>query len=144
MSRPLTPLERNIWQTRTDEVYETFTGKAAEGRGISIDSIKKVASGRVWTGTQAKQHKLVDVVGNFADAIDIAAKAAKLTDDYKVRYYPEYTPTLFEQIVNQLDEEEDSKLQEELGSYYHFYQYWNEVKDYQGIQARMPYELKIQ
>ena len=33
MSRPLTPLERNIWQTRTDEVYETFTGKAAEGRG---------------------------------------------------------------------------------------------------------------
>ena len=30
MSRPLTPLERNIWQTRTEEVYETFTGKAAK------------------------------------------------------------------------------------------------------------------
>jgi protease IV len=144
MSRPLTPLERNIWQTRTDEVYETFTGKAAEGRGVPIDSIKKVASGRVWTGSQAMQRKLVDVVGNFEDAITIAVKSAGLTDDYKVRFYPEYSPSIFEQIISQIEEEENTTLKEELGSYYHLYEYWNQVKTFQGTQARMPYELTIQ
>lgn len=145
LTRPLTALERNIWQTRTEEVYETFTGKAAEGRDVPADSIKKVASGRVWTGTQAKQRKLVDVVGSFEDAIQIAVKRAGLTDDYKVRYYPQYTPSLLEQIIAQMEEEEKANtLENELGSYYQFYEYWNMVKSYQGTQARMPYELKIQ
>ena len=144
ISRPLTPLERNIWQTRTEEVYETFTGNAAEGRDVPVDSIKKVASGRVWTGTQAIQRKLVDVAGSFDDAIQIAVKHAGLTDDYKIRYYPQYTPSLLEQILNQMEEEKGNTLQEAFGSYYHLYEYWNAVKTYQGTQARMPYELKIQ
>jgi protease-4 len=144
MSRPLTPLERNIWQTRTEEVYETFTGNAAEGRDVPVDSIKKVASGRVWTGTQAIQRKLVDVAGSFDDAVQIAVKHAGLTDDYKIRYYPQYTPSLLEQILNQMEEEKGNTLQEAFGSYYHLYEYWNAVKTYQGTQARMPYELKIQ
>jgi protease-4 len=145
VTRPLTAQERDIWQTRTEEVYETFTGKAAEGRDVPIDSIKKVASGRVWTGSQAVQRKLVDVVGNFEDAIAIAVKSAGLTDDYKVRYYPQYTPSFFEQIIAQMDEGDNaSALEEELGSYYHLYEYWKVVRSYQGTQARMPYELKIQ
>jgi protease-4 len=145
VTRPLTAQERNIWQTRTEEVYETFTGKAAEGRKIPQDSIKKVASGRVWTGSQAISRKLVDVVGNFEDAIAIAVKKAGLTDDYKVRYYPEYTPSFVEQIISQMDEEEKANaLEEELGSYYHLYEYWKVVRSYQGTQARLPYELKIQ
>jgi protease-4 len=145
MSRPLTAQERDIWQTRTEEVYETFTGKAAEGRDMAIDSIKKVASGRVWTGTQAKQRGLVDIIGSFDDAIQIAAKAAGVTEDFKVRYYPQYTPSLVEQIITQIeDEENNASLKSELGAYYHLYEYWNTVKTYQGTQARMPYELKIQ
>ncbi|WP_276374350.1 signal peptide peptidase SppA [Chryseolinea sp. H1M3-3] len=143
VTRPLTPLEKEIWQIRTNEVYETFTGKAAEGRDIPIDSIKKVASGRVWTGSQAMQRKLVDVVGNFDDALNIAAKSAGLTDDYKVRYYPQYTPSLVEQIITQVEEEKGSTLKETLGEHYHLYEYWNQVKTYQGTQARMPYELTI-
>lgn len=90
------------------------------------------------------QRKLVDVVGDFEAAIAIAAKSAGLTDDYKVRFYPEYTPSIVEQIINQIDEEENTTLKEELGSYYHLYEYWNMVKSYQGTQARMPYELTIQ
>ena len=85
ISRPLTPLEKSIWQTRTEEVYETFTGKAAEGRDLPIDSIKKEASGRVWTGVQAEQRKLVDVVGTFDDALQIAVKRAGLGVNRKFR-----------------------------------------------------------
>jgi protease-4 len=146
LSRPLSPKEREIWQTRTNEVYEVFTGKAAEGRGVPIDSIKKVASGRVWTGVQAKQRGLVDIIGSFDDAVEIAAKSAKISDDYKVRFYPQYTPNFVEQVLSQIDDEENgaTTLKEEMGSYYHLYQYWNDVKNYQGTQARMPYELQIQ
>jgi protease-4 len=142
----LSPKEREIWQTRTNEVYEVFTGKAAEGRGVPIDSIKKVASGRVWTGVQAKQRGLVDIIGSFDDAVEIAAKSAKISDDYKVRFYPQYTPNFIEQVLSQIDDEENgaTTLKEEMGSYYHLYQYWNDVKNYQGTQARMPYELQIQ
>lgn len=144
VTRPLTAQERDIWQTRTEEVYETFTGKAAQGRHIPVDSIKKVASGRVWTGSQAVQRKLVDVVGSFEDALAIAVKSAGLDDDYKVRYYPQYTPSFVEQIISQIDEEESSNaLEQELGAYYHLYEYWKVVRSYQGTQARMPYELKI-
>lgn len=144
ISRPLTPLERRIWQTRTDEVYETFTAKAAEGRRIPVDSVKKVASGRVWTGVQAKNRRLVDVVGNFEDAVNIAARSAGLSDDYKVRFYPEYEPSIVEQILSQVEEEKTTKVKEQLGAYYYLYEYWNTVKTYQGTQARLPYELKIQ
>ena len=90
------------------------------------------------------ERKLVDVVGDFEDAVSIAVKSCKLTDDYKVRFYPEYSPSIFEQIISQIEEEENTSFKEEFGSYYHLYEYWNQVKSYQGTQARMPYELTIQ
>jgi protease-4 len=145
MSRPLTEVEKSIWQTRTDEVYETFTGKAAEGRKMSVADLKKVASGRVWTGSQAKDKGLVDVIGSFNDAVNIAAKSAGVEDDFKVKYYPSYNPSVFEQLVDQFEEEAKvNALKEEMGIYYPYYQQWNSVKTYQGTQARLPYEFKIQ
>lgn len=145
VTRPLSEAEKAIWQKRTEEVYETFTGKAAEGRNMSVENIKKVASGRVWSGEQAKERGLVDVLGSFEDAVDIAAAAAGVTNDYRVRYYPQYKPTIFEQLVNQFEEDAQAKaLQEQLGENYYLYQQWKNVKTYEGIQARMPFEMKIQ
>ncbi len=145
MSRPLNEVEKAIWQTRTNEIYETFTGKAAKGRKMPIDDLKKVASGRVWTGTQAKENGLVDIIGSFDDAVNIAAKSAKVADDYKVKFYPQYNPSVFEQVIDQFEEEARvNTLKEEMGSYYYMYQQWNNIKSYQGIQARLPYEIKIQ
>jgi protease-4 len=142
-SRPLTQAEKNVWQQRTNEIYETFTGKAAEGRGMSQDEVKKVASGRVWTGLQAKERNLVDVLGGYNDAIAIAANAAGVADDYKVRYYPE-RKSFIEQFLGSLEgNTETRKLKEELGTYYPFYEQWQAVKRHQGVQARMPFELLI-
>src|SRR5690606_40231455 len=59
----------------SDLIYETFTQKAAEGRGMSLDDLKAVASGRVWSGVEAKQRGLVDVFGTLDDAVAIAAQA---------------------------------------------------------------------
>lgn len=144
ISRPLTDAEKNVWQTRTEEIYETFTRKASEGRNMTQDEIKQVASGRVWTGTQAKERKLVDVLGNYNDAIEIAAKAAGVGNDYKVRLYPRQKP-FFEEFMEGIEENSRvSAIKEELGSNYIYYEYWQEVKTLNGVQARMPFDLNIQ
>jgi protease-4 len=145
VSRPLTEAEKSIWQNRTNEIYETFTRKAAEGRGMSQAAIKNVASGRVWTGAQAKERGLVDVLGSFEDAVNIAADAAGVKEDYKIKYYPQYTPSFLEQLTDQLQEDaQDEAMQEQLGQYYYLYQQMKHVKSYQGTQARMPFEMIIQ
>lgn len=144
ISRPLTEAEKNVWQTRTEEIYETFTGKAAAGRNMSHDKLKEIASGRVWTGVQAKERGLVDVLGSYNDAIDIAAEKAGITEDYKVRLYPSQKP-FFQKLMESIEENARvSALKEEMGENYIYYQYWQRIKSYNGTQARMPYEFIIQ
>lgn len=143
ISRPLTEAEQHVWQTRTEEIYETFTAKAAEGRNMTHDKLKEVASGRVWTGVQAKERGLVDILGSYNDALDIAAEKAGIADDYQVRLYPTQKP-FFQKLMEEIeDNARVSALQEELGSNYVYYQYWQHVKQYNGTQARMPYEFVI-
>lgn len=143
ISRPLTQAERDVWQNRTEEIYETFTGKAAEGRNMSQEELKKVASGRVWSGSQAKDRGLVDILGGYDDAIEIAAQAAGL-DDYTVKQYPVQKPFIA-QFMEQLTEGAKIKaLKEELGDQYYLYQQGLKLKELHGVQARMPFQLTIQ
>jgi protease-4 len=143
-TRHLTQQEKDIWQRQTDEIYEIFTGKAAQGRHMSQDDIKKIASGRVWTGQQAFDRKLVDVLGSFDDAVKIAADKAGLGADYKLKYYPKQR-SFIERLVD--DYENDvriSTLKEETGELYPWFRQWERIRNYQGTQARMPFELIIQ
>lgn len=143
VSRALTDAEKNVWQRKTEEGYEVFTGKAAEGRNMSIEELKKVASGRVWTGAQAKERGLVDVLGGLTDAITLAAEAAGVQDDYKVKFYPRKQP-FFTELMSQLEENAKvNTMKQELGIYYPLFQQWQHVQHYQGTQARLPFELNI-
>jgi len=144
VTRPLTELEKEIWQKQTDEIYETFTSKAAQGRDMTQDDIKKIASGRVWTGSQAKDNGLVDVLGNFDDALNLAAAQAGVEDDYKVRYYPRPKTFLEKLTSGWEDQVRSSVLEKEMGDSYLFYRQWQKVKRYEGVQARFPYELSVQ
>ncbi len=144
ITRPLNAVEKNIWQKKTEEIYEGFTSKAAEGRDMPVDELRKIASGRVWTGAQAKERGLVDVLGNFEDAVTIAAQAADLGEDYKLRYYP-VQRTLLEEWLGGIEESAETRiLKRELGANYETYQYVKGLKKYQGSQARMPFELVIE
>ncbi len=143
VTRSLTDVEKNIWQTRTNEIYETFTRKAAEGRHMSQSDLKKIASGRVWTGSQAKDNGLADVLGGFDDAVRIAAEKAGIGQDYKLRYYPRPRP-LLDRLMNSYEENTKTEaMQSQLGEYYPWYQQWQKVKDYQGVQARMGVQFTV-
>lgn len=143
VTRSLTDVEKDIWQKQTNEVYEVFTAKAASGRNMSIEDIKKIASGRVWTGSQAKDNGLVDILGGLDDAITLAAQKGKVADDYKLRYYP-IQKNFLEKLIGDFEQDTKAKtLQTELGEYYPWYQRWQKVKGYQGVQTRMPIEFEI-
>jgi protease-4 len=68
-----------------DRVYADFTGKAAKGRNLPLEQLQAVAKGRVWTGEDALTHKLVDALGGFPKAMELAKEAAKLPKDAEVR-----------------------------------------------------------
>jgi protease IV len=143
VTRPLTAPEKAIWQKSTDRIYASFTSKAAEGRNMPVEQLRKVASGRVWTGTQAKERGLVDVLGSFDDAIRIAAEKAGVASDYKVRYYPKYKSFLDQWLADMEENTKTKALKEELGTHYKVYEQVQQLKRYQGAQARMPFEMEV-
>jgi protease-4 len=126
-TRPLTNAEKAIWQKQTDDVYDIFTRKAAEGRNMSHDALKKVASGRVWTGSQAVDRGLVDLLGGFDDAVRIAADKAGISDDYKLRYYPRQK-TFIERFMEGSDDYvRETVMRQETGEYYEWLLRWERV-----------------
>ena len=144
VTRPLTQVEKNFIQKNLEEYYEVFTSKAAEGRDVAHEEIQKVASGRVWTGQQALDRNLVDVLGGFDDAVKIAAEKAGVSDDYKVRFYP--APKNFlEELLTNLEENTEAKvMKQELGEMHYWYKHVKKIRQYQGAQARMPFELTFE
>ncbi len=143
VTRPLTDLEKSIWQSQTDEVYEIFTGKAATGRGMTQEAIKQVASGRVWTGDQAKGNGLVDLLGGFNDAVRLAADKGGVGNDYRLRYYPQ-PKSFLEQLTSNWEEQAmKSFFGNEASEPHLLLKKWEKLRRYEGSQTRMPFELEI-
>jgi protease IV len=144
VTRPLTNVEKSIWQKKTDDIYASFTTKAAEGRGMSVEALRKVASGRVWTGTQAKERGLVDVLGTYEDALAIAAQKAGITGDFKTRFYPVQKSFIQEWLMGMEENAETKALKASLGDHYGTYMQLKKLQTLQGSQTRMPYELILE
>jgi protease-4 len=140
--RPLTDSERLIIQNSVNKIYEDFTTKVAEGRKMPLEEVKKIAEGRVWSGTDAQRIGLVDVLGNFDDAVHIAAQMAKLAD-YRVISLPEQTDP-FSKIMNDLSGDASAWITaKQLGEQYQYYKQVQEALKMQGVQARLPFDMNI-
>lgn len=87
ITRPKTARELAINQAAATAIYDRFINRVADGRKLSLDRVKGIAQGRVWSGTAAKQVGLVDRLGGLDDAIAAAVKAAKL-EEWSVVEYP--------------------------------------------------------
>jgi protease IV len=143
-TRRVTEMERSIFQGQVEEGYDIFLERVAEGRGMTKEEVMKVASGRVWTGNQALENGLVDVLGGLDVAIKIAAEKAGIPDDYRVVYYPEFKPW-FERFLNQFSNEVQTYYQrQKFGNLYPVYQQIERLKMYEGLMLRIPYDYVIQ
>jgi protease-4 len=141
MTRPLTDGERQIIQHEVDKIYETFTSKAAAGRKMDVEALRKIAGGRVWSGLEAKQNGLVDELGGIEKAIELAATAAKIGKDYRIRLLP-VEKKFFEQIMEQLGGQARIKfLEMELGELYPVVSQIKKLQRMEGIQARLPFDF---
>jgi len=99
-SRPLGEDGQAKLSEYVDQFYGTFVTKAAEGRSVSYDDIHAVAQGRVWTGKQAKDIGLIDEVGGFRTALQLAKEKAGIDGEVQLKMYPRQ-PTFIEQLLGQ-------------------------------------------
>lgn len=145
VTAPLNEYEQQIIQNAIEEGYETFTRKAAEGRNMSIEELREVASGRVWSGIEAKERNLVDILGSFEDAVEIAAAKAGLEEgDYRLRFYPERKGFLQELVDKLTGGAEARAMEVQFGDLYPYVKQIKELKKFEGIQARVPYDFTIE
>lgn len=97
--RELTPEEELIMQEMTDQLYDQFVQVVAEGRDLSEEKVRELATGQLYTGVQAKELGLVDELGGLNTAIDIAANLANIKKP-EVEYYKGETPSLLSTFLD--------------------------------------------
>src|SRR5713226_340685 len=78
-TRALTENERKYFQGLIDDMYVQFVEAVASGRKLDLQEVRSLADGRVFTGRDAKERKLIDEIGNFQDAVDLTAKLAGIS-----------------------------------------------------------------
>jgi protease IV len=87
--RAVTPEETAMLQTQIDEIYGQFIDIVAEGRKLPRSEVESMATGWAWTGTEAKKMGLIDRVGTYEDALDVAADLGKIKGHYNTDVYDE-------------------------------------------------------
>jgi protease-4 len=103
VGRDLTPEQEGVLLDIMNGVYDEFTDRVAAGRNLSKEFVDSVGQGRVWTGTQALDRKLVDEIGGLDEAVHKAAELAKVdTGKVHIRYYPGEAD-LFSFLMKKLD-----------------------------------------
>ncbi|MBW2527345.1 MAG: signal peptide peptidase SppA [Deltaproteobacteria bacterium] len=98
--RPFTDDERKTFGVKVKQLYDLFVGRVAEHRPLSVEQVDAVGRGRVFTGRQARQNKLVDRVGGLRQALARARRLGGLPKNAAVVELPEEDPTLFEMVMN--------------------------------------------
>jgi len=97
--RELTPEEKAIMQATVDEFYDQFVGVVAQGRGLNTDEVRNLATGQLYSGTEAKELGLIDQLGDLDMAINVAAQLAGV-EAPKVEHYQQ--PGLISRLLSGL------------------------------------------
>jgi protease-4 len=100
--RDMTPEDRAYWQAVSDRIHAQFIRAVAEARGMTEARVRSFADGRVITGEEALELGLVDEIGNFHDAIDVAMREADLKGEPSLVYPPEDRAHFLEQLLGGL------------------------------------------
>lgn len=143
MSRPFNAEESALMQQMVNQGYALFTKRCAEGRHIPLEELCKIAEGRVWTGSMAKELKLVDELGGLDTAIQLAAQLGKVKD-YNLQTYPAKEDFLTQLLNTRTDRYIHSQLQETFGEYYRSFDWIRHLGQSDRLQARLPFNLRIQ
>ncbi len=134
---PMTPFQRAAMQKMIDRGYDTFTSRCAEGRHLSVDSIKAIAEGRVWDGVTAQRIGLVDELGNLDKCIEDLALANGYLK-YELVEYPRNNKEWWEEILDGGASIKQSLIKKELGAAAPYYDAVKKISEMEHVQCRMP------
>ena len=100
--KPLEEDEKKLVQRGINQIYTDFLSIVADGRSMSINQVDNLARGRVYYGDEGKELNLIDIVGEFNDAINLAADLADI-EEYQIIEYPKQK-TEIERIISSLQQ----------------------------------------
>ncbi len=145
ITRPMTPAEYNLWQESVDKSYADFVQVVANGRGLRPSFVDSIGQGRVWSGVDALELGLVDVLGGLEEAIEAAAELAEI-EDYSIRKLPKRKDP-FQQLIDDLTGETSNMiLRWQFGGDEQLlrqFQQLKRAKEMTGVQAVVPYSIEV-
>jgi len=97
--RKMSEREKDVLQNVIDNMHGQFIKAVADGRKIPLDKVRLLADGRIYTGEQALEAKLIDRIGNLEDAVDATAKLAGIKGQPKLVYPPEKKKTFLDLLI---------------------------------------------
>ncbi|MFO8054080.1 MAG: signal peptide peptidase SppA [Bacteroidales bacterium] len=140
--RSLSKFERDVLQENVDHFYLDFVNKVAEGREMTVEQVKEIGSGRIWSGIDAIDIGLIDEFGGLNEAVQYAAEMAEI-EEYKVKEYPRMKGP-FDDLFNNMGMNMRAKaLKNQLGGSYRYFEYLKSAGELETIQARLPFVYEI-
>lgn len=148
--RSLSDEERRLLEANTEQTYDAFLQRVADGRDMDIDAVREIAGGRVWSGADAQEVGLVDELGSLERAIEVAAEMADMEEGpYNVRRLPR--PKTFIEQLNEMLNMQASKLWQRAMLSTHERKLLEHqrvlrdlARDHGTVQARLPYDITIE
>ena len=138
--------ESEITQQVTDELYQQFLSRVAEGRNMSLEKVHERAQGRIWSGIDALEMGLVDEIGNLETAIQKGAELAELSE-YKVLEYPKIKKNIYLEMLSSMVSETEVKtnlVPENISQQYKpMLDYFTNLSQQSGLQMRLPFYLEF-
>lgn len=143
MARPFNEEETAVMQQYVNRGYQLFRKRVADGRRLPVESVEKIAQGRVWLGADAIGLKLVDQLGGLNDAVAKAAKLAKLSEYYTVDY-PAPSSWIDQLLAGASDAGSvDARLRLTLGDLYEPVSLMRNLDKHEALQARIPFAINM-
>lgn len=117
VTQPFSDYERNVIQEGVNSTYDLFLARVADGRNLPVDSVRKIAKGRVYTGRQALSIGLIDAMGGLDQAVSHCIEEAELEKGIALKAYPNREIDGLSLLMNAQELEDEVKLVESIGDY---------------------------
>ncbi len=120
-ARDLTPAEQAYMQELIDNMFGQFVKAVADGRSLKYDDVKSMANGKVWTGEQAKNLKLIDTIGDFQSAVDDTAKSVGIKGEPTLVRPEKERKTLLDLLLGDVSQylpTREKLMEQQVGFYY--------------------------
>lgn len=142
---PMTAEQFGYIQASVNRGYALFKSRVAQGRRMTMDKVEANAQGHVFLGSDALQLGLVDALGGLDKAVAKAAQLAKVKEYYTANYPGK--SGMFEDFMKMTEKRSDGildeKLRSTLGDFYEPFILMRTTSAQTGLQARMPFIIKL-